>query len=772
MSRRTPWRRLAAVALAALLLAGAGLSSASAEEGGSSRTERRTADWAGNKPNPTGGTDYFVDASGGDDHNSGTSDDQAWRTFTAVNERTFSPGDRILLKAGESWHDQQLWPKGSGAPGKPIMIDAYGPRGKDRPYIAANGTTPSPFVPDTQVKDPQTVGTTGAVVLRNQQYWEIANLEISNDDDFDHDITTDPVVRDGISITINADLFGADESDKIMDYFRIHDVYVHDVDGPSSWQQIHYGGIVFQVFGEKPYEEYETGAYYFKDVRIENNTFERTELHAIQFAFNWFYDRDPESGQFDENGKWHEGWEQLWVRDRDLYSRDIYIGHNYAADIGQGAIQLANSKNLIAEYNEINGYLQRYEAVSVALYLWAGADSVMQYNEVYGGPDDEYDGTPWDLEFTNFNVTYQYNYSHDNPAGWMSYMGNSSNSIARYNLSVDDNGVLIKNMLSSNYSPTYFLNNVFVYDGAELKQVHDETFLSPVYFLNNVFYNKSTTTPTTWYRKPDALRHAVFSNNAYFEASGEHSPQQPRDDAAVMGDPKFVGDPTKSPGTVGPTKLRRAAARFVPSSRSPLIDAGRYNTRVGDADFLGTPIYYGDAPDIGLIERRNGPLEKDPTDPDPIEDDRDDPRTDLALGVEATASSTHPVHDFEFHAGRLVDGDVATRWAAADDPDYPVTITLDFGEPTTFAEVVLDEYTDSNTVPRVQTYLLQRWDGDSESWETFAEGTDGIGHDLAVNGFGDVTTERLRLLITSPIEGGSTSPTMTRISVYAESPAG
>ncbi len=119
---------------------------------------------------------------------------------------------------------------------------------------------------------------------------------------------------------------------------------------------------------------------------------------------------------------------------------------------------------MLVEYNEVNGFLERYDAVSCGLYLWAGADSVMQYNEVYGGPANEYDGTPWDLEYTNFNVTYQYNYSHDNAAGWMAYMGNSSNSVARYNLSVNDNGVLVKNMLSTNYSPTYFANNTFVYD--------------------------------------------------------------------------------------------------------------------------------------------------------------------------------------------------------------------------------------------------------------------------------------------------------------------
>lgn len=332
---------------------------------------------------------------------------------------TFQAGDRILLKNGEEWQDQQLWPKGSGEEGKPITIDCYGDADLGRPYIATNGNVENPvnYVAGTFKKDKDKVGLTGAVVLRNQQYWEIHNLELSNDDDFNEDINVSAkiksVVRDGISVSINADKFAPEETNRIMHGIKITNCYIHDIDGPTDWQQIHYGGIVFQVFGEKSYKEYDEGQYYFKDIVIENNLFKKTELHAIEFAFNWFYDRNYESGEYDETGKFHEGWEQLWVRNRDLYSRDVKITNNYCEDIGQGAIQLANTKDMVVEYNEVNGFLQRYHAVSCGLYLWAGADTVMQYNEVYDGPWDEYDGTPWDLEYTNFNVTYQYNYSHD-----------------------------------------------------------------------------------------------------------------------------------------------------------------------------------------------------------------------------------------------------------------------------------------------------------------------------------------------------------------------
>ncbi|MDP9827661.1 galactose-binding domain-containing protein [Kineosporia succinea] len=719
----------------------------------SSETTKQT-DWKGNSANPYGGTDYYIDATGGRDTANGTSTQTAWKSLAKANATTFAPGDRILLKAGEQWDDEQLWPKGSGREGKPITISAYG-QARTRPYIATNGNVPSPFRADG-TKNPETVGLTGAVVLRNQQYWDINQIELSNDDDFATDITTGSYVRDGVMVSINADKIG---TDTIMNHFRINDIYVHDTDGPSSWQKIHYGAVNFQVFGSKNYQEYGTGGYYFDDVRIENNTFKHVELHAIQFAFNWFGADGTASGQYDESGKFHEGWEQLWVRTRDLYSRNVYIGHNYAESIGQGAIQLANTKQMLVEYNEVNGFLERYDAVSCGLYLWAGADSVMQYNEVYGGPANEYDGTPWDLEYTNFNVTYQYNYSHDNAAGWMAYMGNSSNSVARYNLSVNDNGVLVKNMLSTNYSPTYFANNTFVYDGAAMDYVHDETFLSPVYFLNNIFYNSSKTDTTPWYRRTGALRQAVFSNNDYYEAGGTHSAQEPADPRGLREDPQFTKDPSTYTQATG---IKDTAKRFALKSTSPLIDAGRYNVHLGAEDILGTKLYYGDAPDIGIAERKIGDRVKNPVDDDPVEENGSAPN--LALGKPVTASSTHPGAGGTLGAVNLTDGSFSTRWAAADDATYPITLDVDFGADTTFSQVVLDEYTDSGTNPRVQTFELQRWTG--SAWVTFAEGSEGVGHDLAVS-FDQVTTPKLRVSLTSKKASETYTPTLTEITVHA-----
>ncbi len=68
---------------------------------------------------------FYVDATNGEDTNSGTSPSEAWKTFSRVNSSTFVPGDRILFKRGEEWREQ-LTVSTSGSAGNPITFGAYG----------------------------------------------------------------------------------------------------------------------------------------------------------------------------------------------------------------------------------------------------------------------------------------------------------------------------------------------------------------------------------------------------------------------------------------------------------------------------------------------------------------------------------------------------------------------------------------------------------------------------------------------------------------------
>ena len=82
---------------------------------------------------------YYVDATLGDDSNPGTQA-QPWKTISKVNSTSFSPGDNIYFKRGETWREQLNVPS-SGSDGNPITFGAYG--SGDRPIIHGGTTIPS-----------------------------------------------------------------------------------------------------------------------------------------------------------------------------------------------------------------------------------------------------------------------------------------------------------------------------------------------------------------------------------------------------------------------------------------------------------------------------------------------------------------------------------------------------------------------------------------------------------------------------------------------------
>ena len=74
-------------------------------------------------PPPT--STYYVDFTTGDDADTGLTEALAWKTIAKVNGSSFSAGDSILFKRGETWREQLTVPS-SGSAGLPITFGAYG----------------------------------------------------------------------------------------------------------------------------------------------------------------------------------------------------------------------------------------------------------------------------------------------------------------------------------------------------------------------------------------------------------------------------------------------------------------------------------------------------------------------------------------------------------------------------------------------------------------------------------------------------------------------
>ncbi len=83
------------------------------------------------------GTTYYVSASEGCDSNSGKSKKSPWKSFKKINAKVLKPGDKILLKRGDVWHER-LEIYGGGSVENPVTVSAYGDKDAYRPTIQLN----------------------------------------------------------------------------------------------------------------------------------------------------------------------------------------------------------------------------------------------------------------------------------------------------------------------------------------------------------------------------------------------------------------------------------------------------------------------------------------------------------------------------------------------------------------------------------------------------------------------------------------------------------
>lgn len=128
-----------------------------------------------------------------------------------------------------------------------------------------------------------------------------------------------------------------------------------------------------------------------------------------------------------------------------------------------------------------------------------------------------------------------------------------------------------------------------------------------------------------------------------------------------------------------------------------------------------------------------------------LEPDRPHP-VNLALTATATASSTWAAAGYE--APNACDENPDSRWSAAAG-DLSPTLEIDFGTPTRFDRVIVNEYGEGNAY-RCTSFVLES--GEGETWTTLHTGTT-LGESIRIDLTTAVTSRKLRLRILS-----STSP--------------
>lgn len=493
-----------------------------------------------------GSASYYVDSIAGNDQNIGTTADSPWKTLDKVNRKTFAAGDCIFFKSGAKWSGQ-FWPKGSGTKERPIVVDKYD--GAAKPVFDGGG-----------------VGAT--LRLKNQEYWEINNLEITN-----FEVTNRGAgsrVRRGVDV--EADNFGD------VHHIYLRSLTIHDVNGTDKVKVN--GGINYTSIGTvKPSR--------FVDLRIENNNI-------------YHVDR---SGIF--------GWSTHWVRSNWNPSLGVIVRGNTLDDIGGDGIVVVATDGALVEKNIVGRANQRSAGYNVGIWPWSADNTVIQYNEVYGTRGQR-DGEGFDSDWNSRNTLIQYNYSHDNGGGFLlicnegqmdaaSSVGNTG-TVIRYNISQNDHhrGINIAGPVrdSKIYNNTLFVGKNEKVD--VLLYSNWKGWSSSTYFYNNIFYVEgSGRFSYALSRRSDGQHVAapgfgqshqnVFDSNVYYGV-------QPADDATgLTSDPRLM-----HPGSA--TNGIRTLSGYGLLANSPAIDSGKIIPDAGGRDFLGSVVPSCGGVDRGAIE--------------------------------------------------------------------------------------------------------------------------------------------------------------------------
>jgi len=463
---------------------------------------------------------YYIDAMNGSDRYLGVNPARPWKSLEKVNATTFTPGDRILFVAGRRWVGK-LHPKGSGAEGNPIVISQYGDG--VRPVIDGAGSLGD-----------------GVVYLYNQQYWEITNLEITND-------APNGVDRRGVMI-------GAANCG-ILHHIHLKNLYIH-----------HIKGIVGQSLEAK-----DTGAIGLfieaddvRDTRFDNILVEGCRIQTIDNT--GIFTRSRAGGSNTPGGA-------NWNRRRITHLR---IRHNKINDIAKNAMIIRLADGGIVEYNVCWDTAHR-AGTGNTIFSRSSRGTVFQFNEGYLNRSKDYDGCLYDADLESPGCIFQYSYSHDNSHGlfWMCTEPQDANIIVRYNISQNDKG----NIFCINYPNTscYIYNNVVFVPAHLSPRIIDERRNADktYYFYNNIIYNLS---PTTTYNWRNAKR--TFANNVFF---GFHPDSEPEDPNKIIQDPMFM-----NPGSAG--RGINTLDGYKLKLDSPCIDSGITIPDNGGRDCWGNPV--------------------------------------------------------------------------------------------------------------------------------------------------------------------------------------
>lgn len=524
-------------------------------------------------------TTYYVSPSG-NDSNSGTFPQAAWRTIDKVNAIDLNPGDKVLFEAGHEYYGNLLLTaEDTGTSKLPVVIGSYG---SGRATIKA--------------------GDGSGVTVLNAAGVVVENLIVMGDN-----YKTN--VGSGIKIVNEL------PDNQKLEYIRVHNVEASGFGrkkdpAPEGFQPPDGCGI---FAGGNASDKSKSG---YKDVRITNCVTYQNEYFGILTTGYW--QDDPNTYA---NSNVYVGYCKMYNNPGDP---------NYFKNHSGSGILMEDVDGGVIEYCE--AYNNGYEGgckVGGPIGIWAAVANnvIIQYCESHHNRAGKGDGGGFDFDGGTTNSILQYNYSHDNDgAGYLicSYKNaphTFNNNIVRYNISVNDGSGISFWTDSPKEDP---IRNTQIYGNT----VYSSTGSAIAFWVKEGIYNTrvcnnlfiADANQILVAGRPDKST-AIFTGNLYWSIDGKLNiagHKNLEDWRKATGQEMLNGKPVGlvvdpkvtelgSNVTVGdPTKLYTLTAYRLQES-SPLIDAGLdlrslFGIDPGDRDFFGNSIPQGKGYDIGAHE--------------------------------------------------------------------------------------------------------------------------------------------------------------------------
>jgi hypothetical protein len=407
------------------------------------------------------GTNYFINIQSGNDSNTGQSESNPWKSINRVNSIEFQPGDSILFKRGGKWTGT-LKPKGNGSKNNRVVIGAYG-----------NGETP---IIDAEGKKGNSDFMSAAILLFNQEYWEVRDIEVRN---FEKGNPKKPTKKAGILVL-------AKDIGTLHD-LKFENVKIHNVNGSLRTREN--GGIFLNIIADSIPEN-----------RVPTN-FDGIYLNKCQFlnvdrggflnqSFWKKRDLDSKFGEICNDGKVNN-----WFP-----SKNILIENCRFEDVGGNGLVTRVAESPLVQNNLFVKCSSR--TTGNASYPYNCDNALWQFNEacytIYN--EGDIDASGFDSDYLCKNTIIQYNYSHHNDWGGLlvcswGKLKNAFNhgTIVRNNIFQDEKHHMIR--FSGNITNTEISNNLFITD-SEIDDVMlwykhwGEIWPDKTVLKDNIFYNQ------------------------------------------------------------------------------------------------------------------------------------------------------------------------------------------------------------------------------------------------------------------------------------------